>query len=176
MIKTPRSIACLLPILLVSSAFAQESSRADFEELCNAMKGRWVGKVTWVADWPGLGKKGETATCYWEGKLSQDGNVLIGRFVGGEGSAMSMAYFNPATKKIEGTDVDSAGSVNKSVMYKENGKWTMKGEGSLPDGTKTEFTSIANITGDKWIWEGTGKVGDEATDGQHDVWTRLSDK
>lgn len=32
------------------------STREAFNDYCDAMVGRWVGEVTWVADWPGAGK------------------------------------------------------------------------------------------------------------------------
>ena len=45
--KTVASVALLLFAYLVTTtnpALSQESTRADFEEFCKAMEGRWVGK------------------------------------------------------------------------------------------------------------------------------------
>ena len=34
-----------------------QSTRADFKEYCDVMQGRWIGKVVWIADWPGLARR-----------------------------------------------------------------------------------------------------------------------
>lgn len=42
----------------------RDSSQSDFERFCELMEGRWVGEVTWVADWPGLGKRGDKSVAF----------------------------------------------------------------------------------------------------------------
>jgi hypothetical protein len=168
--------AALFLAVLAWPALAQDSSREDFRDFCHAIQGRWVGDVTWVADWPGFGKRGEKVTAYWEGRVSEDGNLLIGKFVGGDGSETSLIYFDASAKQIRWTMVASAGSVTQSVVFKKDGKWHQKGHGSLADGTKTQYTNTAIITenGNKWVWEGTGTVGDKPAADQRDVWRRVS--
>lgn len=168
--------SALLVAFLAAPVFAQESSREDFQEFCKAIQGRWVGDVTWVADWPGLGKKGEKVTCYWEGRVAEDGNVLIGKFFGGNGSETSLIYFDAGAKQVKWTMVSSGGNVTQNVVYRKDGKWRQKSEGSNPDGTKTRYMSTATISddGNTWTWEGSGTVGDEKTDDQHDVWRRAN--
>jgi hypothetical protein len=157
-------------------AFGQQSTRSDFQDYYQGIQGRWVGDVTWIADFPGLGKKGEKVTAYWEGRVSEDGNVLIGKFFGGNGAESSLTYFDAAAKQIKATAVDSGGTVTQLVVYKKDGKWTQNGQASLPDGTKIEFTCAATISedGKTWVWEGSGKVGDKPTAEQHDVWRRAN--
>jgi hypothetical protein len=165
-----------LVAVLAAQASAQESTRQDFHEFCKAIQGRWVGDVTWVADWPGFGKRGDKVTAYWEGRLAEDGNILIGKFFGGDGSETSLIYFDAGAKQIRWTMVSSRGAVTQSVVYRKDGKWRQAGNGSLPDGTRTEYTSTAIISddGNQWIWEGSGNVGGEPTADQHDVWRRVS--
>jgi len=166
----------LLAAVLASSALAQESTREEFKEFCQAMQGRWVGEVTWVTDWPGFGKRGEKVTAYWEARLAEDGNAVIGRFFAGNGSSTSLICFDGGAKQIRWTDVDSGGTVGQSIVYKKEGKWRTKSEGSLADGTKTRFTSTATISedGNTWTWEGSGTVGDKPAADRHDVWRRVS--
>jgi hypothetical protein len=38
--------------------------RQDFDEFCRAFEGRWVGEVTWVADWEAFGKRGDKVEAY----------------------------------------------------------------------------------------------------------------
>ncbi|MHB8899641.1 MAG: hypothetical protein ACYC6Y_12915 [Thermoguttaceae bacterium] len=170
------STTVLLVTVLSWPAFGQESSQKDFQDYCKALQGRWVGDVTWVADFPGLGQKGEKVTAYWEGRMSEDGSVLVGKFFGGNGSESSMTYFDAVEKKIKATAVDSGGTVTQILIYRKDGKWTQKGQASFRDGTVSKFTSVATISedGKTWTWEGTGTVGDKPTADQHDVWRRVN--
>ena len=59
----------LLAALSALPAMAQQTTRADFNELAKALAGRWVGQVTFVADWPGQGKKGDKVTAYGEQRM-----------------------------------------------------------------------------------------------------------
>ncbi len=161
---------------LAAPAFAQQSSREDFKEYCKLNAGRWVGDVTWVADWPGFGKKGDKVTGYFEAKVTEDGNAMTTRFFGGEGSGTGLYFYDAGAKQIRGVWCDSAGAVSQSVTFKKDGQWTEKGAGSLQDGTKTEFTSMLTVSnaGKTITWTGTGTVGDKKTDDQHDVYRRVS--
>ena len=92
---------------------AHESSREDFREFCETWEGRWTGDVTWVADWPGLGKRGEKVTAYWEGRMAEDGNAMIGKFFGGTGSSTSLVYYDPGVKQIKWLWIESGGALLK---------------------------------------------------------------
>ena len=169
-------IAMFLLAALAAPVSAQESSREDFKEYCQMMQGRWVGDVTWVADWPGFGKKGDKVTAYAEHRIVEDGNVMTSRFFGGTGSGTGLCIYAARAKQIRLIWGDSAGTTGESIVFKKDGQWTEKGGGSLPDGTKTEFTSMLTITanGKTHTWTGSGTVGDEKADDQHDVWRRVS--
>ena len=77
----------LIVVLCALPALAQQSTREDFKEFTKAVSGRWIGEITWVTDWPGLGKRGDKATGYSEIKMTEDGNAIIGRQLAGSGSA-----------------------------------------------------------------------------------------
>lgn len=162
-------------VFIASQACAQESTREDFREFSQAIAGRWVGEVTWVHDWPGFGKRGDRVTAYWDGRIAEDGSLVVGRFFGGDGSESSMIYFDPGAKQIRWTMISAAGALTESVVYRQDGKWRQKGGGTLPDGTKTQYANTATISDDcnTWIWAGTGNVGDKPTAEQHDVWRRV---
>ncbi|TWU33225.1 hypothetical protein [Novipirellula artificiosorum] len=174
--KLAPSTIVLLFAVIASPAFAQESSRKDFQEYCQAFQGRWVGDITWVADWPGLGKKGEKVTAYSENTVAEDGNALITKFYGGNGSGTGIVAFDARAKQIKWMWVSSGGYVGQSTLHKVDGKWVDKGLGSTPDGTKNEYTSTVTITdnGNTHTWTGTGTLGGEQVDDQHDVWRRVS--
>ncbi|MCU0960554.1 MAG: hypothetical protein MUF48_10670 [Pirellulaceae bacterium] len=169
------TIAILLTILVWPS-YSQEVTRKDFQEFCEVMQGRWVGDVTWVADWPGLGKQGEKVTAYSENTVAQDGNVMVTKFYGGNGSAIGLVAFDALAKHIKGMFVVSGGFVGHTTVQKVDGKWVEKGIGSTPDGTKNEWTCTLTITdeGNTHTWTGTGTLGGEKVLDQHDVWRRAS--
>lgn len=169
----------LLPVALllaiVAPAFSQESSREDFKEYCKLMQGRWVGDVTWVADWEGFGKRGEKVTAYSEHSIAEGGNVMIGRFFGGNGSGTGLTFYDAGSKQIKAVWVSSAGGTGQSVLFKQDGKWVEKGSGSEPNGAKNEFTSTLTISdnGKTNTWTGTGTLDGKKVDDQRDVWRRV---
>lgn len=161
---------------LTAPLCAQESSREDFQKFCEAWKGRWVGDVTWVADWPAYGKRGDKVMAYVEINISEDGNALTGRLFGGKGSATVVGFYDAAAKQIKWIWVNSGGAVDQALISVKDGKWVFQSTGSLGDGTKTQSTSTVTISdnGNMHTWTGTGQVGDKRTDDQHDVWRRVS--
>lgn len=117
-------IKSLLLVLVVAAlpAFGQQFTREDFREYCQMMSGRWVGDVTWDADWPGMGKRGEKVTAYGEIRLAEDGHALVGRFFGGAGSWSWTTLYDAGAQQIRTTGVDSGGTVWSIVVQKKDGK------------------------------------------------------
>jgi hypothetical protein len=180
--KTAASIALLLSAHLVTGitpAFSQDSTRADFDSFCKAMEGRWVGDVVWIADWPGIGKKGDRVTCYCEIRIAEDGNALIGKFYGGEGSGTWLTVYDAAKKEIRETGVNSGGTQTTHI-YKKNGDgtWTDKMSGSNADGStiKGEFFVEISDKGNRHSWSGKSMTGGKPNDPLQDVWRRVSNK
>jgi len=173
--KLPVLTTVLLSVI-VAPAFSQESSRRDFREYCKLLEGRWVGDVTWVADWEGFGKRGEKVTAYSENKMAEDGHVMMGRFIGGNGSGTGLVFFDVGAKQIKGLWVSSGGATGRTTIFKKDGTWVRRGSGSEPNGAKNEFTSTLTISNDgkTHTWEGTGTLNGERVDDQHDVWRRVS--
>lgn len=166
----------LLAVLFAVPALAQESTRADFDEYCRAAQGRWLGDITWATDWPGFGKKGEKVTAYGENKIAEDGNALVARFYGGNGSGTGIIVFDAGAKQIKGLWVSSGGGVSNDVSFKKDGKWVTKSHGSNPDGAIVEMTQTLTISenGNKHVWDGGGTVGGKKIDDFKDVWRRVS--
>jgi hypothetical protein len=155
---------------------AMGSTREDFQAYCKAMEGRWVGEVTWVADWEGFGKKGDTVTAYGENTITEDGHALMMKFYGGNGSGSGIATFDAGAKQIKYLWVSSSGHVTHGIVSKQGDKWIDKGRGSTFDGAITTFTTTVTITddGNTQTVTGSGTLGDEKVDDQRDVWRRVS--
>lgn len=64
-------------LLLAAPVLAQESSRADFDEFCEAHKGIWVGDIELADDMPGFGKQGDRIAAYSQCRVSDDGSSMI---------------------------------------------------------------------------------------------------
>jgi hypothetical protein len=168
---------CIILIAgLTPSVLGQEATPEDFAKFCADIQGRWVGDVTWVIDWPGLGNKGEKVTAYWEGRTSLEGNLLLGKYHGGTGTDTGMTFFDPARKRIRAVSVNSGGTIMESIVYLQEGKWIQETEVTLPDGVKGRLKSIGTITdgGSTWTWEVNGKVGEDVVEDQKDVWRRVA--
>ena len=175
MLRITAALCCMLLLTTTATSNAQESSRDDFLAYAKTQTGRWIGEVTWITDWPGLGKKGDKVTGYWEGKMAKDGNAVIGRFFAGNGSATSMIYFDAGSKKILEQVVTSGGTVWRGTITRHGEKFTSVITGSNPNGDLIESTNTLTMLegGDKSIWTGKGKVGDELTT-LNDTWRRVS--
>ena len=169
-----RLISTVLLVSVAMPALAQEATRKEFKEYCQLNEGRWIGDVTWVADWPGFGKKGDKVTAYFEAVIAEDGNAMTMRFLGGEGSGTGICYFDAGAKEIKFVWVHSSGTVTHSNAYRKDGQWIEAGAGYLADGSKTTFTSALAMSdgGNTMTVTGSGTVGDKRTDQQHDVWRR----
>ena len=173
-----RYVFCFLLATLAIAAKAEESSRADFEKICGLMEGRWIGDVTWVADWPGLGKKGEKVTAYSEWTRAEDGNVMNVRFFGGTGSASGMLAYDAAAKKIRGWYVVSGGYVGQEEFSVEGNTITIEGRGSLPDGRSDQYTSFRTFADDgaSFVDTGSGAIDGKPNAEQRDTWRKISGK
>ncbi|MGI6418828.1 MAG: hypothetical protein ACOX1P_24535 [Thermoguttaceae bacterium] len=160
---------------LAAPVSAQESNREDFNEFCKAIGGRWVGEVTWIVDWPGIGKKGDKVTCYAELTVVEDGHAMTGRWWGGAGSGTGLCYFDAAAKQIMWIWVNSGGAVSQGTIAKKGkSSWVESTSGCLPDGTKLTHTSTLTFSddGNTHTYLGGGTAGDKKTDPRHDVWRR----
>lgn len=166
----------LLALLTALPAFAQQSTREDFKEFCRMADGRWVGDVTWNADWPGLGKRGEKVTGYSEMKVVEDGQVILTRFFGGTGSSVGTIVYDAGAKQIRWSGGDSGGSTWVSIFYKRDGKWMYALTGCQPDGTKYEATYTITVSdnGNTHRWTGSAKISGKKADEMSDVWRRVS--
>lgn len=175
MIRTSLIIA-LLAFLTVSSGNAQQSTLSDFEAYRDALVGRWIGEVTWIADWPGVGKKGEKATGHVENWPEADGRVLLHSFYGGSGTERSIVVFDAGKGQIREMGSDSGGSTWECVIARQGEQWTSRCSGSLADGTPTEGENTLTISddGNTHRWRGRNAVGGVETDPLQDIWRRVS--
>lgn len=173
--KTVGLAAFCCAMLLSTSTYADDNhaSLEDFKELADMFKGRWIGEVTWVTDWPGLGKKGDKVTCYLDVSSTADGNALVGHFYGGSGSSTILWMYDAGAKQIKATMVDSGGTTDSITYHKKDGKWIEAGQGSLANGTKTKYQSTLAFDGKTLVAKGGGTVGGEPMNERHDIWTKV---
>ena len=171
------SLAVLIAVLLARPVVGQETTREDFKNWCSQLEGRWIGDVTFVTDWPGSGKKGDKVTAYWQGRVSEDGNVMVTKFIGGSGSTTGLMYYDAAAKRISWTHVGSGGVVVQSTLWPDGDKWIENVDLTLPDGTKGRMKCIFIFTdsGKTFTIHFNGKVGDDVIKDQKDVWRRVSE-
>jgi hypothetical protein len=159
--------------VVLGQAEPQDTPLKEYGEL---IAGRWLGEVTLIADLPGIGKKGEKVVGHWTVRWITDKKGLEDEFFGGKGTAKSIFFYDPTTKKIRNIGVDSGGTILEMDVWKEGDKWVSKNWGALADGTKTEGTGVLTVTdgGNTLIIDGTGKIGGKDTLPLHDVYRRES--
>ena len=169
-------VTMLFALPVANLAVGQETTRQDFKKWYSQVQGRWIGDVTWVTDWPGLGKKGDNVTAYWRGRVSQDDNVMVINFFGGNGSETGLMYYDAAAKRTRGTFVSSGGTVGRLTNWPHGDKWIETVDVTLPDGTKGRIKSVFVFTADgKTVTIlRNGKVGDDVIKDQKDIWRRVS--
>ena len=152
-----------------------QSTRADFKEYCDVMQGRWIGKVVWIADWPGFGKKGDTITAYRDVRVTEDGNALLMKFHIGPGTGTVLCVYDAGDRQIKFHGITSGGAAYNSIVFKDQGKWRLNVNGTLPDGKRVAGLETHNVSDDGTTHTQSGvlTIGGEKTDPLQDVWTRL---
>ena len=156
-------------------ATTKKTTRADFQKWRAINSGRWVAKITLTTDWPGLGKKGDSSTAYYEASATVDGNAMVARFVGGTGSATGLIYYDCTAKEIRANFVNSGGSVGHSKYWLEGGKWIQQTRIGHVDGRKGVIKRVRTYSdnGQTMVLELSGKIGGKPLQ-QRTVWRRVS--
>jgi hypothetical protein len=167
---------CILAAMLALPASGQQATLAEFKELSQLIAGRWLGDVTLVADWIGVGKKGERIVAHAEVLPVDDANVGLYRgFYGGAAETGIRAY-DLAAKQIIEHGGGSGGWVWQATFVKKGGKWVQYLRGTDGDGVRFESErtwtfsdggKVLTITGAQYV--GGQKVGE-----LRDIWRKVS--
>ena len=174
--RSVSTLAVLIAVLLAGPVIGQETTRADFKKWCSQLEGRWVGNYTFVTDWPGGGKKGDKVTAYWQGRVCEDGNVMVTNFFGGPGSETGLICYDAAAKRIVWPHVGSSGAVFQSTLWPDGDKWINAVDITLPDGTKGIMKNVLIFTdgGKTMTLHINGKVGDDVIKDRTIIWRCVS--
>ena len=174
--RSVSTLAVLIAVLLARPAIGQETTRQDFKKWCSHVEGRWIGDVTSVTDWPGGNKKGDKITAYWQGRVSEDGNVMVTKFLGGPASSTGMVYYDAAAKRIHHTWVDAGGVVFHNTLWPDGDKWIETVSVMLPDETKGTMNNVFIFTdgGKTLTIHINGKIGDDVIKDQKNVLRHVS--
>ena len=174
--RSVSALAVLVAVLFARPVVGQETTREDFKRWCSQLEGRWIGDYTFVTDWPGGGKKGDKVTAYWQGRVCEDGNVMVTNFFGGANSSTGVAYYDEAEKQIHHTYVSSGGTVFQQTLWPDGNNWRNVTDITLPDGTKgsTNRDLVFTNSGNTLTRHINGHVGDDVIKDQKDVWRRVS--
>jgi hypothetical protein len=154
--KLASALTALLSFLCVVPAFAQQTTRADFNELCQAMTGRWLCNFNLLVDSPGEGRKGDAATAVVEIFTSADGNALVARILAGATSGYRMTVYDAAAKQIRELGARSDGRMWTAVYFKEKGQWVKETAGCTPEGVKNSgvYRVAISDNGNTHTWTG----------------------
>lgn len=164
-----------------STVSAQEkhpttSTRAEFERFCQILHGRWVGEVTWAADWPGLGKRGEKSVAFLTYAPTDDGQGMLVKFYAGSGSATGLVAYDAAGQEIRSQFVVSGGYLgSETITFSEN-QATISTNGSLPDGGRNKATAVRTFSEDglSFVDEASGEIDGVPTDNVRQTFRKVS--
>ena len=174
--KISFATAAVLVFTLSMPLVAQESTRQDFDDFCQAWVGRWMSERTLVDDEPGFGNEGDKLTFYADCKVEHDGNAMVCTVYGGKGTGTWIVAYDAGDKKIKGLWVTSGGVFSPSVIYKQGDKWVESAHGSQADGTKIEVISTIEISdgGKTHTWKSTPIVGGKQKAEDVVIWHRVN--
>lgn len=165
-------------VVLAASVVLGQAEQKDnlFNEYGELFVGRWIGEVTLVTDWPGLGKKGEKVIGHTVTRWVADRKGIEDETFAGQGTGRAISFWDPVSKKIKSVGVDSGGTIFEGETWKEGDKWVWHFRGALADGKKTDGKGTVTVkdNGDTLIMEGEGTVGSEPMLPLHDVYRRVS--
>ena len=143
------------------------------------MEGRWASNIALVADWPGIGKKGDKMAAYGENRIGPDGQVLYGKQYAGKGTISWVTYYDAGAKRIREPDVTSGGATFVGTVWKQSSDtWRYRAVGSNPDGKRTtaDFTIKVSNKGRTHTWSGIVTTEGEEAGHLHDVYHRVSEQ
>jgi hypothetical protein len=157
--------------------YEKVEEKTPLKEFGDLIVGRWIGDVTLIRDWPGIGKRGEKVVAYWTVSWAADGRALRCEWQGGQGGGTSLIAWDAATKRIVELTARTDGVTGQAVITKQGKKWVSKATGSLANGTKAshEVTIEFEDGGSEMRVHGDVIVGGEKADPLDDVYRRLSD-
>jgi hypothetical protein len=164
---------------ILAIAVSGPVEQTPVQELGGVMVGRWIGDVTLIADWPGLGNRGDKVVAYVTVDWIADGEAFEIEWFGGIGTSKEIFGWDAAEKKVRSLGVSSGGTTWRTVWTKNGDHWSGKSKESLADGTRvagSQITLAPQESGKKLVFtnEGEGFVGDTKMDPLHDVYTRLN--
>ena len=159
------------PIL---SATEKGDTNDTFKEFGELLVGRWIGDVTLITDWPGIGKKGEKVVSHMSVRWIADKRGLEDESFGGQGTTKSIYFWDPASKRIRVYSIDSGGTTGDWQIWKEGAKWALQGGGCLADGTEYEGEGemLFKDGGNTLVYDGAFAVSGTETLDLHDVYRR----
>lgn len=152
-----KSICLLGAVLFLGTpvAVAQNSSETDFREFLNSWVGHWRAEAPeeqWRAEPSGDGK---TQIIHAVCQIASQGRSLVCHTFEGEFSGVWFVTYDARNKKIITQWSRSDGEAARSEVFKDGGKWKLKGEGSTGDGKKLVYDHTVTIEddGNTHVWE-----------------------
>ena len=174
------STAVAVALCLCSSVFADQqktTTKEEFNEWCDAWKGRWVGEVTFVADWPGLGKRGEKVTAYLDATPLKTGKVWCGSSL----AVLVLApFYSPMTRsrsksnQCQSYPADSPGRQSFTDRTAHGCK-KAKEAYQTAKGVREVTIYTFSESGRKVVTTGSGSVDGKPNEKLADVWRRVSE-
>ena len=135
-------LAIGLSAFMVGSApasFGPQQTPSPLQEVAALLLGTWTGEGVYAADYPGVGRKGDTFTsrhtCDWvagEAALRCEGNF-------GPAAFTDLYWWDAASREVRTVGINSGGNWAEGTISKQGAKLVWSSAGSLSDGRKVEY-------------------------------------
>jgi hypothetical protein len=157
----------------------ENATREDFMALGELQVGRWVGDITFIADWPGedLGKGGKVVA-YTEYRWAADKQLIERTQDLGNSQIKQIFFYDAPAKKIRFAWVSSSGGSLIGHCWKKSDLvfgWRIT-SGGMADGRVQTGAGETVFSSDRktHTLKGRSKLGDEELAPLNDFYKRLS--
>lgn len=152
------------------------AGQTPIDQFGDAFAGRWVGEVKLVADWPGLGSKGEKIVGFIRATRVAGKSAVKFDWVIGDSVEHCLHVWDAANEKIRFLSSSSKGTIYHGEMSKSGDSWPWQLEGSFKDGTSWSGRGTWTVSndGNTATLEGDFIVGGEKTPHVKDVYRRIT--
>ncbi|MCS7471583.1 hypothetical protein NZK35_33460 [Stieleria sp. ICT_E10.1] len=180
MLRQTAAAALVLSLSTVAVAEHHETAtREDFVALGKLQVGRWVGDITFIADWPGeeLGK-GDKVVAYTEYKWSADKNLIEREQDLGNSQIKQFFFYDAPAERIRFTWISSSGGSLVGHCWKKSDLvfgWRIT-SGGMADGRVQTGEGETVFSSDRMTHsiKGSSKLDGKDLAPLNDVYKRLS--
>ena len=112
------------PRIVITAISTMTEFRGQTPNACRPAAVHLNGNITFAADYPGIGKKGEKVAAYSDCRWIADGKILECDSFGGQGTSKGLYWWDASAKVVKSLWIDSGGNWDMGTAKKQSSKIT----------------------------------------------------